>query len=354
MLFAARCKALARCLGLFGRSIAACLPDRAGQRRRSGARTGGPVAAARSDIMSSQGIGIALGSGSARGWSHIGVLGALADAGIEPSIIAGCSIGALVGAAFAAGRLADLERWALSLSWREIAGMLDVRLTGGGLIGGSQVVAALHGFGVEGSIEALPRRFVAIATDLATGREVWLDRGPVADAVRASISLPGIFAPARIDGRWLVDGGLVNPVPASACRAFGANVILAVNLNGDIVGRRAPAADPAPLPVKPETVDRLTAFLPADVRAPAARWILDAVRPGPTNPGYFGVLADSINIMQDRITRSRLAGEPPHVMLVPRLADFGLMEFNRAAEAIAEGRRAVAEALPSIRRLILA
>lgn len=302
--------------------------------------------------MNGQRIGIALGSGSARGWSHIGVLGALAETGIEPSIIAGCSIGALVGAASAAGRLADLERWALSLTWREIAGMLDVRLTGGGLIGGRQIVDALRGFGIEGSIEALPRRFVAIATDLATGREIWLERGPIADAVRASISLPGIFAPARIDGRWLVDGGLVNPVPVSACRAFGADIILAVNLNGDIVGRRTPDPGEAAPPVKPETVDRLTAFLPADARASAARWILDVLRPGPTTPGYFGVLTDSINIMQDQITRSRLAGEPPHVMLVPRLADFGLMEFNRAAEAIAEGRRAVAEALPSITRLL--
>ena len=182
-------------------------------------------------------LGLALGSGSARGWSHIGVLEALAEAGIVPDIIAGCSIGALVGAAAATGKLAELKAFALSLTWREIAKMMDVRLASGGLVEGGEVVAMLCDLGISGPIETARLPYVAVATDLRSGREVWMREGPIETAVRASISLPGIFSPAQRDGHFLVDGGLVNPVPVSAARALGADVVIAVNLNGDLVGR---------------------------------------------------------------------------------------------------------------------
>ncbi len=301
-------------------------------------------------------IGVALGSGAARGWSHIGVLTSLVEAGVEPDVVCGTSIGAFVGAAYVAGRLADLRRWAESVTWREIVGLLDVRLSGGGLIDGKGVVEFLRGLGVEQPIESCMKRYAAVATDLATGREIWLDSGPLHDAVRASIALPGIFSPARMQGRLLVDGGLCNPVPVSVCRALGADVIIAVNLNGDLVGRRfqsqseRPSA--APLGLQNELLGRVLGRLPPGLREQAAQVAQRLLPQGPSSPGYFDVLANCINIMQDHITRSRLAGEPPQVLLVPRLRDFGLLEFNRAKEAIAEGRDCVEQALPMLRHYL--
>lgn len=302
-------------------------------------------------------IGLALGSGSARGWSHIGVIDALAEAGVEPDIVCGTSIGSLVGAAYVAGRLPALRQWAVAATWREIVGLMDVRLSGGGLIDGRQIVAFLQGLGIDGGIESYPKRYAAVATDLTTGREIWLQSGPILDVVRASIALPGIISPARIGDQWLVDGGLANPVPVSVCRALGADVIIAVNLNGDLVGRRLESApDPSASAMHPpapnEHLDRILRQLPEAFREQAIQMIPRLSPRGPSTPGYFDVIANSINIMQDQITRTRLAGEPPHVMLVPRLRDIGLLEFNRAREAIAEGRACVEHALPMLRRYV--
>lgn len=299
-------------------------------------------------------VGLALGSGSARGWAHIGVIDALIDAGIEPDIVCGTSVGALVGAAHVAGRLGMLRDWARAATWREIVGLMDVRLSGGGLIDGREVVAFLRRLGIAAPIETYAKPFAAVATDLATGREVWLRSGPVDEAVRASIALPGIFSPARLGGRWLVDGGLCNPVPVSVCRALGAEVIIAVNLNGDLLGRRFQAEAAAPAETPParsgEFMGGVLGRLPALMREQAAQILPRLLPQGPSTPGYFDVIANSINIMQDHITRTRLAGEPPDVMLLPRLRDIGLLEFHRAREGIAEGRRCVEEALPTLRR----
>lgn len=302
-------------------------------------------------------IGIALGSGAARGWAHIGVLSSLIEAGVEPEIVCGTSIGAFVGAAYVAGRLSELKRWAETVTWREIVGLLDVRLSGGGLIDGTAAVEFLQELGVGQLIESYTKRYAAIATDLVTGREIWLDCGPIHQAVRASIALPGIFSPVRIQGKWLIDGGLCNPVPVSVCRALGADMIIAVNLNGDLLGRRfqsqserTPATASSRL--QNELLDRVVSRLPAGLRDQAAQVAQQLLPKAPSTLGYFDVLANSINIMQDHITRSRLAGEPPHVLLVPRLRDFGLLEFNRAEEAIAEGRSCVEQALPVLRRFL--
>jgi NTE family protein len=300
-------------------------------------------------------IGLALGSGSARGWAHIGVIDALAEAGIEPDIVCGTSIGALVGAAYVAGRLTDLRQWAEAATWREIIGLMDVRFSGGGLIDGKEVVEFLRRLGIGAPIASYAKAYAAIATDLATGREIWLQSGPIHEAVRASIALPAIFSPARIDDKWLVDGGLSNPVPVSVCRALGAEVIIAVNLNGDLLGRRFEAerdasTAAASTSVSNEFLDRVLSNLPAALREQTAQIALQLLPQKSSAPGYFDVLANSINIMQDHITRTRLAGEPPHVMLLPRLRDMGLMEFDRAKEAIAEGRTCVEQALPMLRR----
>lgn len=309
--------------------------------------------------MTRQRIGLALGSGAARGWSHIGIIEALTEAGVEPEIVCGTSMGALVGAAYVAGRLGDLRQWAEVASWREIVPLIDVRLTGGGLINAKQVIEFLRGIGIGGPIEGYAKIYAAVATDLVTGREIWLQSGLIHEAVRASIALPGLISPAKVDGRWLLDGGLVNPVPVSVCRALGADVIIAVNLNGDLLGRRfesPPGGSMAPTaPAVPsEFFGRMLNQLPAAAREQATQIALRLLPQGPSTPGYFDVLANSINIMQDHITRTRLAGEPPHVMLTPRLRDIGVLEFTRAKEAFAEGRACVEEALPMLRRYIRA
>ena len=307
--------------------------------------------------MTRRRIGLALGSGSARGWAHIGAIDALTEAGIQPDIVCGTSIGALVGAAYVAGRLTDLRRWAEAATWREIVGLIDVRLSGGGLIDGKEVVEFLHRLGIGAPIESYAKTYAAIATDLATGREMWLQSGPIQEAVRASIALPAIFSPVRINDKWLVDGGLSNPVPVSVCRALGAEVIIAVNLNGDLLGRRFEAepnasAAAVSVPVSHEFLDRVLSHLPAAMREQTAQIVLQLLQRGASTPGYFNVLANSINIMQDHITRTRLAGEPPHVMLLPRLRDMGLMEFDQAKKAIAEGRICVEQAMPMLQRFL--
>jgi len=292
-------------------------------------------------------IGLVLGSGSARGWSHIGVLRALGRAGIEPDIVCGTSIGALVGAVYAAGQLDWLHDWVTSLTWKGVVGMLDLRM-GGGLIEGGKLTGFFRTHFEDRGIEQLPRSFGCVATELATGREIWLREGPVIDAVRASIAMPGLFTPAQLDGRLLVDGGLVNPVPVSLCRAMGADIVIAVDLNWDLIGRRSrTAADGAdtPTPGRGGVIESIL----AKFRPSARSGIADA---GNDMPSLLDVLSTSLNIMQVRITQSRLAGEPADAMIRPRLSDIAAMDYHRAALAIAEGERAVRFALPAIRELL--
>ena len=303
--------------------------------------------------MSKPVIGLALGSGAARGFSHIGILQVLEEEGIRPDVIAGCSIGAFVGAAYLSGSLDRLHDWAQALTWREVARMLDLSLKGGGLFAGAPIERLIGTLGISGNIEDLDRPFATVATDYVTGREEWLRKGPLGKTIRASISIPGVLTPVQLDGGWFVDGGLVNPVPVSTCRALGADFSIAVNLNGDLVGRRKPPArSEASNAGRQELVEQALAALPAGWRQGTARAVQEFLTPEPAKPGYFDVLANSINIMQDRITRSRLAGEPPHVMIVPRLAEMGPFDFDQAAMAIEEGRERARFALPEIRRAL--
>ncbi|UCD36460.1 MAG: patatin-like phospholipase family protein [Nitrospiraceae bacterium] len=290
-------------------------------------------------------IGIALGSGSARGWAHIGVLRGLSEAGIEPDIVCGVSVGALIGTAYAAGQLDMLEKWVRGLHIRELVRYIDIKLVeGGGFVQGKRLMDFLRKHISCESIEDLPRVFGAVATDLSSGREIWFTRGPLFDAVRASLALPGIFTPAKLGKQWLVDGGLVNPVPVSLCRALGAQMVIAVNLNGDIAGRHF-RKKPSASGREPVPEMKLLEKLSNSLREKASSLMPHS----PGTPGLFDVLAGSINIMQDRITKSRMAGDPPDVMLAPRLGHVGLLEFDRADEAIKEGARCVVRMLPALK-----
>ncbi len=291
-------------------------------------------------------IGLALGSGAARGWAHIGIFEALDTLGIVPDVVCGTSIGALVGAAFVTGKLSALKtRITENFGWREIVGLLDVRLATGGLIEGRRIESFLESLHITGAIEDQKIRFGAVATDLASGREVWLLKGAIGRAVRASIGMPGIFSPTPDEetGGWLLDGGLVNPVPVSLARALGADIVIGVDLSADLLGRRFSDEADAEAPAKGPS--QLLNSLRESLSSGFAR----ALEARPTFPSYFEVLANSLNIMQDRVTRARLAGEPPHVLLTPHLRNFDWLDFDRARDAIDEGLACVARSEAAFR-----
>jgi NTE family protein len=295
-------------------------------------------------------IGLALGGGAARGWSHLGVMRALAAADIAPDVIAGCSIGAVVGGCYACGKLDELEAFALSLTKRRVMGLLDFHISGSGLIAGDRLKRLLDQNLEERRVETLPLKFVTIATELGTGHEIWLTKGSLVEALRASYALPGVFDPVLFGGRWLMDGALVNPVPVTAARALGADLVICVNLNGDIKVRGT-VIQSSGSEDDGEDVVRTVIEEPR-------RWALfgqgraGAERQRPQAPGIATVMIDAFNITQDRIARSRLAGDPPDVMIAPKLAPIGLFEFHRAAESIELGRQATERVLPDIREII--
>ena len=299
-------------------------------------------------------VGLVLGGGAARGFAHIGVLRTLMKRGFKFDVIAGTSIGAMAGGCYAAGHLDPFEEWARGLTRRRVFGYLDFSLAGSGLISGARLAEKLNVTLGRTTIDQLPLRFAAIATEIGTGHEIWLTRGRLADALRASYSLPGVFAPVRVGGRWLMDGALVNPVPVSAARALGARVVIAVNLNADLVGRGSTIAshgsdegDDTPGDIAEQQRSLRSMFAPDQI---IKRQFLGAAG----RPGFSTVMMEAFNIMQDRITRARLAGDPPDVIINPRLGGIGLIDFHRAEEAIAIGTEATERALDSISEVITA
>jgi len=290
-------------------------------------------------------IGLALGGGAARGFAHIGALRTLLKHGIKPEIIAGTSIGAVVGGCYAAGYLDALEDWARRLTRRRVFGYLDFNLGGSGLIGGDRLAATLKGELGDLTFQDLPVRLSAIATEIGTGHEIWLTRGKVAEAMSASYALPGIFPPVKIGGRWLMDGALVNPVPVSAARAFGARLVIAVNLNADNFGRGTIIQDHGPNADEP--TDQ-SISLEGGLRGKAERMLKRQFLGTPGRPGLSTVMIEAFQVVQDRITRSRLAGDPPDVLINPRLGRINLFDFHRADEIIELGADAAEKALESI------
>ncbi len=275
-------------------------------------------------------ISLALGGGCARGWAHIGVLRALDEAGIEVSMIAGTSIGALVGGCYLAGKLDELEEFARSLTKRRMFGLLDIKIGGSGLFGGMKLDARLreHMHGIR--FEDLAKPFICVASEIRTGHEIWLSSGSLITAMRASYALPGVFEPVTANGRVLVDGALVNPVPVSVCRANEQPLVVAVNLHYDLYGRAAVvkhSAGELVVETEPNSGEKHTRI------------------------GVTGVMLEAFNIIQDRISRARLAGDPPDMSLQPKLGHIGLTEFHRADEAIRLGYEATMAQMRDLERL---
>lgn len=273
-------------------------------------------------------VGLALGSGSARGWAHIGVIEALEDMGVRPQVVAGTSIGALVGAVYVSGQLDAFADWVRTLSVRDVFQLMDIRFAGG-VVKGEKLFSFFEGDYSNPDIQSLRQRYASVVTEMHSGRESWITAGPVLAAARASCAIPGVFSPVQHNGSWMLDGGMVNPVPVSVARALGADVVIAVNLNAQLVGvhlSRQGRDDAAALERNEDAGlwQRVMSYLSSD-----------------DDPSFFDVISASINIMQDRITRSRMAGDPPEVSLNPVLPDLAFMDFHRADEAIEEGRRLV-------------
>ena len=326
--------------GLFGRA-------RNGDRSHEAASPAAKPAAARPTI------GLALGGGAARGFAHIGVIRTLLANGIVPDVIVGTSIGAVVGGCYAAGQMDSLENWARELTVRGVMSYLDISLSGSGLIRGDHLAKRLEDGLRDSRIDDLPIRFAAIATEFNTGHEIWLTRGRLAEALRASYALPGIFTPVRLGGRWLVDGALVNPVPVSAARALGARLVIAVNLNSDLFGRGTIIANHG----SDEEDDNASAVSNSKPNGFRGIFSRDRLlrrqffgRRG--RPGIPTVMVEAFNVMQDRITRARLAGDPPDVLISPRLGELGWFDFHRAAEAIAIGAEAAEKSMATVNEAV--
>lgn len=283
-------------------------------------------------------IAFALGGGAAKGWAHIGMLACLKQAGIRPDLICGTSMGAVAGACYAADKLDDLKKFAFSMTKRRMFSFMDLRL-GGGIIKGNHLVSELSKYLGDKNFEDLDMPLIAIATELATGHEIWLHDGPIVPAIRASFAMPGVFSPKQIDGRWLTDGALVNPIPVSVCRAYGARIVIAFSLTSAVYLAK----------------NQIDDFYEQDIVGDASATVdmVESVRQGlhkldSEEPSLGSVTMASFNIMQDRIARTRLAGDPPDAIITPDVEHIGAFEFDRAEELYELGYNAAQKALPSI------
>jgi len=300
-------------------------------------------------MINSTKVGFALGSGSSRGWAHIGIIQALSEIGIEPDIVCGCSIGSVVGASYLAGNMAALEHRICSLTQKELVKFFEFNLSLRGFVDCARLQTFFTKYICEENTQFndLSKQFATVSTDLETGREVWFAEGQVLRSVWASISLPGLFPPVQNQDRWLVDGGLVNPVPVSVCRALGADIVIAVNLNADIVGKHS---------VKKKRTDEgeggdIFSTIKTSMKN-YSELFFKKPNGKDSPPNLLDAIACSMNITQDRITRNRMAGDPPDILLSPKLAHIGLLEFHRAKDAIQEGKDCVKRMLPEIEYIV--
>lgn len=357
-------------------------------------------------------IGLALGSGAARGWAHIGIIQALEELGVQIDVVAGCSIGAYVGAAYTSGKLEPLAEWASSLTEWQVLGLMGVGIHKGGLASGHKVFKALEDQFCESEFENLAKPLAVVATDLYSGKEVAFQSGSIRSAVRASCAIPALFPPSAYNGRWLVDGAVVNPVPVNLCRQMGADFVFAVNLSADFrpqiaqeitkdhekneqktnaffsksqaamqqwfggskkaenkldqqqddtgssegessIGETSVSENELENSIeeKPDVIVQSNEELAKTEQLQASEKLQspEDIKPMSPAPSIIGVMTSSLEILQARVTRSRLAGDPPDILIEPQLRDFGSMEFHRAAELIEEGYQSVARVADQIK-----
>lgn len=296
-------------------------------------------------------LGIALGSGAAKGWAHIGVLDELNKMGIHPYYIAGCSIGAYVGAAYSNDKLDKLTEWVTSLTNWQVIKLLDLGLQHGGLLSGQKVFQLTEDLLGARRVETSRRSFALVATELYSGREVWIRRGNMRRAVRASCAMPGLFSPTRWHGRWLIDGAVSNPVPVSLCRAMGASHVIAIDLQGNR-GDLQQSTQSAPMlelsPSSQEEMIQQASFFSRAMGVGQGYFhsVINKLGRGKRHkaldtPNMMAVMSGALDILENKLKRSRMAGDPPELVITPEVSDIGLMEFFRAQEAIDAGRRAV-------------
>jgi NTE family protein len=318
-------------------------------------------------------VALVLGSGGARGYAHIGVIAELRDRGFDIVGISGSSMGALVGGLEAAGRLDDFAEWAKSLTQGAVLRLLDPSFTAAGVLRAEKILDVVRDILGDTNIEDLPIPYTAVATDLIAGRSVWLQRGPIDTAIRASIAIPGVIAPHVVDGRLLADGGILDPLPMAPLSSVNADLTLAVSLNGGETTTAGPPAEDAERAVTPGRLNRMwrstSALLDTSgarslLDRPTARAILDRFSSGESESGEveesvpevpklgsFEVMNRTIDIAQAALARHQLASHPPDLLIeVPRVACRSL-DFHRAAELIDVGRELAARTLDAARPL---
>ncbi|WP_075181928.1 patatin-like phospholipase RssA [Pantoea sp. 1.19] len=291
-------------------------------------------------------IGLALGAGAAKGWAHIGVINALQRAGIQAEVVAGSSVGALVGGAWASDRLPALESWVRAFRYWDVIRLMDFSWRRGGLLRGDRVFSHVRQIVSETDIRRCRHRFGAVATNLSTGRELWLTKGDLHVAMRASCSMPGLLPAVNLNGYWLVDGAVVNPVPVSLTRALGADIVIAVDLQHDahLIAEETLSVTPQETADEPASSDWRSRL--------RQRFTQLNTRRAVTPPGAMQIMSTSIQMLENRLKRHRMAGDPPDVLLQPLCPQIATLDFHRAGEAIAAGELAVEKKMDELLALI--
>ena len=305
-------------------------------------------------------VGLALGSGSSRGWAHIGAIEALEEENIPIDYVVGSSVGSYVGALYASGSLQSLKAFVLSMDGRKVFSYFDVVLPRSGILNGTKRLKELYSFHTDAEdFSELKIPVMMVATDLATGKKVVLKSGNILNALRATMSIPGLFAPVRIKDRWLVDGGLVDPVPVGVARALEADVVIAVDLNSGLISHKAPpkpsmAASPLKADSRVYNSELLKKLVDYYEHAESSftSKISELLHRESSTPDIIDTVMTSINIMQERITRINLAVEPPDVLIQPRLGQLKMMDFDQVEQTIEEGYAGVKEKMADIRKLL--
>ncbi len=305
-------------------------------------------------------VGLALGIGSSRGWAHIGAIEALEEENIPIDYVAGSSVGSYVGALYASGSLKSLKEFVLSMDGKKVFSYFDVVLPRSGILDGTKRLKELFSFHTDAEdFSELKIPVMMVATDLATGKKVVLKSGNIINALRATMSIPGLFAPVRIKDRWLVDGGLVDPVPVGVVRALEADIVVAVDLNSGVVSHKNPQRQAKPAAEKPlespaynsELLKKMAVFYEQAETSFTSK-ISELLHRESSTPDIIETVMTSINIMQERITRINLAVEPPDVLIQPRLGQLKMMDFDQVEQTIEEGYIGVKEKIADIKKLL--